>query len=235
MSSNSNTPVVSPLASAIAEALPSTAGTTVNPVKLATTWLARDTDVQLVNDTSRILSMMAENVAIYPSPFPTLAAITTQFTAFAAAVNGLDRSKASTVRRDQARTTLVQGLKDLALYVQHASGGDPDRILAAGFPLQRKRGPAPGAPQAPKELRLRQSPVSGRLLARCKAVPNAKSYQWRIATAAAPTAWTTFDIVTVARFTFDALAAGTQYVVQARAITRGGASNWSDSVAMYAN
>ena len=36
-------------------------------------------------------------------------------------------------------------------------------------------------------------------------------------------------------FMFDALAAGTQYLVQARAITRGGTTNWSDSVAMYAN
>jgi len=231
----SNTTVVPSLATAVAEALPSAAAaTSVAKVKLATSWLTRDTDVQLVNDSSKVLAMMTGN-ALYPSPAPTLAVITTQHDAFAAAVNGLDRSKASTVRRDQARTTLVQGLKDLALYVQHASGGDPDRILAAGFPLQRKRGPTQGEPQAPKDLRVRQSAVSGRLLARCKAVPSAKSYQWRIATAAAPTVWTTFDAVTVARFTFDTLAAGTQYIVQARAITRGGASNWSDSVAMYAN
>jgi hypothetical protein len=84
-------------------------------------------------------------------------------------------------------------------------------------------------------VRVRQAIVSGRLLARCQAVPYAKSYQWRIATAAAPTVWTTFDTVTVARFTFDTLAAGTQYLVQARAFTRGGSSNWSDSVAMYSN
>jgi len=231
----SNTTVVSSLATAVAEAIPSAAAaTTVAKVKLATTWLSRDTDVHLVNDSSRILAMMTGN-ALYPSPAPTLAVITTQHAAFAAAVNALDRSKASTVRRDQARTTLVQGLKDLALYVQHASGGDPDKILAAGFPLQRKRGPVPGAPQAPKELRVRKSPVSGRLLARCKTVPSAKSYQWRIATVAAPTVWTTFDAVTVARFTFDALVAGTQYLVQSRAITRAGTSNWSDTVAMYAN
>jgi hypothetical protein len=90
-------------------------------------------------------------------------------------------------------------------------------------------------PLVPQAVRLRQSKVSGRLLARCKADPGAKTYQWRIATTQASTAWTEFAAVTVARYTFDALVPGTQYIVQVRVVARGGTSNWSDAVAMFAN
>jgi len=63
----------------------------------------------------------------------------------------------------------------------------------------------------------------------------AKCCQWRIATVQAPTTWTTSDTVTVARFTFEGLVPGTQYIVQVRAFARSGSSNWSDSVAMFSN
>jgi hypothetical protein len=82
---------------------------------------------------------------------------------------------------------------------------------------------------------VRQSVVSGRLLARCGAVATAKSCQWRIATAQAPTAQTTFDAVTAARFTFENLVPGPQYLIQVRAFACGGSSNWSDGLAMIAN
>jgi hypothetical protein len=228
----SGTVVPSALAASIpTAAVPSTIAGFKN--KVAISFLNRHTDVQLVNDSSRIITSMTGN-ALFPSPFPALAQIGTAHDAFAAAVNALDRSKASTVRRDQARLALVQLLRELALYVQHASGGDPDKLLGSGFPMQRKRGPIGGELQPPKNVRVRQSAVSGRLLARCTVLPAAKSYQWRVATVLAPTAWTVNDPVTVARFTFDGLVPGTQYVVQVRAFGRSGSSNWSDSVAMFA-
>jgi len=233
----SNSVAPSPLADAIAEALPPPASSPVTSVmnnKVAIGFLNQDTDVQLVTDSSRIGVLMTGN-AYYPSPVPTLATIATAQAAFAAAVNALDRSKPSTVRRNQTRLTLVQQLRELALYVQQASGGDPEKLLSSGYPMQRKRGVPPAELHAPTNLRVRQSAVSGRLLARCKADGSAKSYQWRIATAQAPTVWTTNDTVTVARSTFDGLVPGTQYLIQVRAFARNGASNWSDSVAMFSN
>jgi hypothetical protein len=225
-----------PAASITAAAVPppTSPGTAVLKNKVAIGFLNQDTDVQLVTDSSRIVASMTGN-AFYPSPLPTLAQIGTAHDAFTVAVNALDRSKTSTVRRDQTRLALVQLLRELALYVQQASGGDPNKLLGSGFPMQRKRGPTPAELQPPKIVQVRQSAVSGRLLARCKADHTAKSYQWRIATAQAPTVWTTFDTVTAARFTFDNLVPGTQYLVQARAFARSGSSNWSDSVAMFAN
>ncbi|HTA64999.1 MAG TPA: fibronectin type III domain-containing protein [Xanthomonadaceae bacterium] len=233
----SNTVSPSPLAATIAAALPASsgvAGTAAFTDKVAISFLSKDSDVQLVADGARILTSMTGN-AFFPSPFPALDKIATAHDAFAAAVNALDRSRPSTVRRNQTRLILVQGLRELALYVQHASGGDPDKLLSSGFPMQRKRGAPLAEIHPPKDVRVRQSAVSGRLLARCKADPGAKSYQWRIATAQAPTTWTLYDTVTVARFTFDNLVPGTQYLVQVRAFARSGASNWSDGVAMFAN
>ncbi|HTD28483.1 MAG TPA: fibronectin type III domain-containing protein [Xanthomonadaceae bacterium] len=201
---------------------------------MAISFLNQDTDVQLVNASSTIVGSMTGN-AFYPSPLPTLVQIATAHDAFAAAVNALDRSKTATVRRDQTRLALVQLLRELSLYVQQASGGDPAKLLSSGFPMQRKRGAPPSELQPAKSLRVRQSAVSGRLLARCTAVVGAKSYQWRIATALAPATWTTSDTVTVARFTFDNLVPGTQYLVQVRAFAASGPSNWSDSVAKFSN
>ena len=142
-----------PLADAIAEAVtppaaPPAASLLTN--KVAISFLTRDTDVQLVTDSSRIGVLMTGN-AFYPSPFPALATLAAAQAAFAAAVNALDRSKPSTVRRDQTRLVLVQQLRELALYVQHASGGDPEKLLSSGFPMQRKRGAIPGELQAPKK------------------------------------------------------------------------------------
>ena len=233
----SNTASASTTAASIpaaAVAPPSSPGTAVLNNKVAISFLSLDKDVQLVNDGSKIVVSMTGN-AFYPSPLPTLVQIGTAHDAFAAAVNALDRSKASVVRRNQTRLALVLLLRELALYVQQASGGDPAKLLSSGFPMQRKRGVSPAELQAPKSLRVRQAAVSGRLLARCSADASAKSYQWRIATVLAPTVWTVNDPVTTARFTFDGLVPGTQYLVQVRAFARNGSSNWSDSVAMFAN
>lgn len=225
---------VAPSAPAAAVLPLTSPGTAVLKSKVAITFLSKDTDVQLVNDSSKIKASMTGN-AFYPSPLPTLVQIGTAHDAFAAAVNALDRSKASTVRRDQTRVALVQLLRDLALYVQQASSGDPNKLLGSGFPMQRQRGPIPVGLLPPKIVRVRQAAVSGQLLARCSVDPSVKSYQWRIATVLAPTAWTAHDPVTVARFTFDGLVPGTQYLVQVRVFARSGSSNWSNSVPMFAN
>lgn len=213
---------------------PGSPGTAVLKNKVSISFVNQDKDVQLVNASSRINASMTGN-AFYPSPLPTLLQVGAAHGAFSAAVNALDRSKASTVRRDQTRLALVQLLRELALYVQQASGGDPNKLLSSGFPMQRKRGAIPAELLPPKIVRVRQSAVSGRLLARCSVDPAVRSYQWRVATVLAPTAWTVNDPVTVAHFTFDGLVPGTQYLVQVRAFARSGSSNWSNSVAMFAN
>jgi hypothetical protein len=66
------------------------------------------------------------------------------------------------------------------------------------------------------------------------AVPSAISYQWRYATAAAPTVWTQEDPITTARYTLQAVVACTQYIVQECVFATTGPSDWSDSATMMA-
>ncbi|HTD29791.1 MAG TPA: fibronectin type III domain-containing protein [Xanthomonadaceae bacterium] len=201
--------------------------------KVSIAFLGASSDANLVILTGHIVEAMTGN-ATYPSPVPTLAAIATARDSYVSAVHALDRSRASVVLRDSTRAALVQMLRDLALYVQHTCQGDMGKLLTSGFPAQKKRGHPVGVLLAPQNVRLRRGLVTGQLLARCKAERSASSYQWRYATALAPTAWTQADAVTTASFTLNGLARGTDYIVQVRAIGAAGSSDWSSAATVMA-
>jgi hypothetical protein len=225
--SNASTPA--------AESSPPPAASTPSPrsrAKVSIQFLNRENDADLRVAIDRILASMRNNAG-YPAPVPDLASIDTARNTFAAAVTALDRSKASLVRRNNARAALVPMLRDLALYVQHASQGDLDALIASGFPVQKGRLPV-GTPSAPQNLRLRNGPVSGQLIGRCAPVRPAVSYQWRYASASAPTVWTLADPVASASITLEGLTRGTDYIVQVRAIGRKGPSDWSDAATLMA-
>lgn len=202
--------------------------------KVAIAFVGRDSDKALVTRSGRIVALMTGN-PVYPAPFPTLAVVVAARDSYVSAVNGLDRGADSIALRNQQRAVLEQALRELALYVQHASGGDPVKLLSSGYPAQArgKRGSV-GLLPPPQNVRLRRSRTSTQLIALCNAVPSAVSYQWRYATAAAPTAWLQIDPVTAARYTLENVVAGTQYIVQVRAFGSNGPSDWSDSAVMMA-
>ena len=201
--------------------------------KVAITPFTNSSDANLIVLLGRILDAMTGN-ANYPAPVPTLVALGTARTTFVSAVNALDRSRASIVRRNNARTAVVQTLRDLALYVQHASGGDMAKLISSGFPAQQPRRQPIGVLLPPQNVTLRPARVSGQILARCKAVPQANAYQWRYASALAPTVWTQPDPVTTASFTLTNLVRGTDYIVQVRVLGAKGPSDWSDSARLMA-
>jgi hypothetical protein len=201
--------------------------------KVAITPFSTSSDANLIVLLGRILDSMTGN-ANYPAPVPTLAALTAARTTFVSAVNALDRSKASTVRRNDARAAVVQMLRDMALYVQHTCGGDMAKLISSGFPAQQPRRQPIGVLLPPQNVTLRPARVSGQILARCKAVPQASAYQWRYASALTPTVWTQPDPVTTASFTLQNLTRGTDYIVQVRVLGAKGPSDWSDSATLMA-
>jgi hypothetical protein len=192
------------------------------------TFLSANSDAILIIAIGRILDSMTGNTA-FSTPVPSLASIAAARAAYVTAVNALDRSRAATVSRNQARAVVTQQLRDLALYVQHTSAGDMSLLISSGFPLHKPRRQLAGVLVAPQDVRLRQARVSGQLLARCTLLPDAKAYQWRFATALAPTVWTTLDPVMKASTTLQGLTRGTDYIVQVRAFGTRGSSDWSDS------
>ena len=192
--------------------------------KVAIAFLNRDTDAALVVDSGRILAGMTGN-AHYPAPVPALADVTTARNAFVAAVSGVS-SPLATIARRQLRAQLVTLLRALALYVQQNCKGDPLILLGSGYPVQKR--PQPAAPlSAPANLRLARGTISGQLKVRCSGVGQAGSYQWRYATAAAPTAWTQLDPTLSPSIVLSGLVPGTEYVVQVRAVGTLGPSDWS--------
>ena len=201
--------------------------------KVAITPFSTSSDANLIVLLGRILDAMTGN-ANYPAPVPTLAALTAARTTFVSAVNALDRSRASIVRRNDARAAMVQMLRDLALYVQHTCGGDMARLISSGFPAQQPRRQPIGVLLPPQNVTLRPARVSGQILARCKAVPQANAYQWRYASALTPTLWIQPDPVTTASFTLQNLTRGTDYIVQVRVLGAKGPSDWSDSATLMA-
>jgi len=189
-------------------------------------------DADLVVASGRIVASMAGN-PVYPSPKPALAQVIAARDAYVAAVAVLDRGKLSIARRNATREPLVQLLRDLALYVQQASGGDRQKLLGSGYPVQKTRQPA-SVPNPPQNLRLRPAKISGQMLARCETLPSAKSYQWRYASATAPTTWIQADPTTSASCTLEDLVPGTLYTVQVRAVSSKGVSEWSDVATLMA-
>jgi len=236
------TPTPNPLAASIGAAVAGGGGSAPVTVpvanamndKVAINFVTKSSDKALVTESGRIVEMMTGN-PVYPAPFPALDVVVAARDAYVSAVNGLDRGSASIALRNQTRTVLRQVLRDLALYVQHASEGDKVKLLSSGFPVQapRKRGSV-GLLAPPEDVRMRRTRSSNQLVALCKAVPGATSYQWRYATAQAPTVWTTPDPVTAARFVLENAVPGTQYIVQVRVLGTSGGSDWSDSATMMA-
>jgi hypothetical protein len=195
--------------------------------KVAVTFLSHATDANLIVAIQSILTGMAGNAA-YPAPNPPLANITAARDSFIAAVNAAKDSRRQIVVRRQQRVAVVALLRTLAFYVQVASGGDLPTLLSSGFTAQRGKQPVGPLP-APANLRLSRGANSGQIIARCQRLKQAGAYEWRYATAAAPTAWVEVDSTFAASVTISGLMPGTQYSVQARALGTAGPSDWSDA------
>jgi len=200
--------------------------------KIALGFIARSSDAVLIAWAGRIITGLTGN-ANYPTTRPTLAEMEAARDTFVAAVATLDRGSAAVAKRDAARAPLEELLRLLALNVQQTAQGDRVILISSGYPLQKTRQPT-GIPAAPQNLRLKQG-KTGELIARCTAVPNALSYQWRSATSAAPLVFTSPDPTGKATCTIEGLTPGTQYIVQVRVVGRKGASDWSEAAVLFVN
>ena len=161
--------------------------------KVATAFIKQNKDGDLAAACDRILVAMTGN-ANYPSPVPTLVTLTAARDAFVAAVVANDGGTKAVVARNQARAALALALRQMAAYVQHACQGNLLCLLSSGYPAQRERSVGVVQPLLPPTgVKVRQGKASGQVLVRCAQVVSARLYQWRYATAQAPTVWTIED------------------------------------------
>jgi hypothetical protein len=196
--------------------------------KVSIAFIGNDKDIDLAAAIARILTAMTGNT-VYPSPVPTLQALRMAGDAFAAAIHDNDGGTKAVLHRDEVRETAEELLRDLAAYVQHACRGDLLRLSSSGFPAQRQRAASVTQPiPAPTGVKVSNGNASGRVLARCARVRHARLYQWRYATAQAPTEWILGEALSTVACTLTGLAPATEYLLQVRALGTRGASDWSD-------
>ena len=135
------------------------------------------TDPQFVVEVESIETKMAANIATYPTPSPTLAALTAERIKFqgklALAHNG---TPAQTSDKDDERKILEGMIHLECAYVQQASGGDETKILAAGMHTAATKGRI-GVFGVVTNFNVITQQASNKVLVSCKAMPKAKFYE----------------------------------------------------------
>jgi hypothetical protein len=198
-------------------------------VKPAIGFVSTDTDALLVTDTKTIIVAMTNNPN-YPSPSPTLAAVTTANSDFATAIaNAANGGKELTAIKNAKRAALSALLRELASYVHVACKGDLAALLSSGFPIQKPSRTPAGVLPAPVTPVLSLGARSGEMDAYTKPMANASLYSWRVALASAPDTYVIEEQTTAASIVFDGLTPGQIYLVDANAIGSAGPSDWSDT------
>jgi len=166
-----------------------------------------------------------------PVDMPTLKAATDLLVAkIAAAAEG---GKTVIAEKNQQKEVVVKLLMQLAHYVEANCKDDMTIFLSSGFtPAASTKNLTP--PVSESIRRIEPGSNSGEMLVTLVKFPGAASYQVQWAPLAAggvPGSWTTKPAAAVRPpVLISGLIPGTTYVFQARAVTKAGYSDWSESV-----
>lgn len=196
-------------------------------------FFARKIDTALIAFVKNIVTLLGGLNVQYPTPSPTLAAITASVTAFETAVHdALNGGKIEIGARNAARNELLSLVRQLAAYVQGHCDADVQNIIITGFDAVRAPSPI-GTLPAPQNLRLEYTGMSGELLLKFGRVNNVRNYSVQTAeNANGP--WEDQDLSTSTRVTIGGLTAGKVYWVRACANGTAGASEWSPATSIMA-
>jgi hypothetical protein len=199
-------------------------------VKPSISFLTSDSDALLITDAGSIITALTGN-ASYATPAPTLAEVQTALDEFITSVaDAADGGVTLTASKNDKRAALVALLRQLASYVQVACKGDLTVLLSSAFPIQKPQRFPIGVLPAPKNVTVTLGSRTGELNASAVPMPGAAIYNWRLATAAAPTVFVQSVQTTAASNTFDNLTPGVVYNIQANVVGSAGPSDWSDPV-----
>ena len=186
---------------------------------------AKKNDTDLIAFVRNVITKMTNNPQ-YPTPTPTLAALTTSVDAFETAVHdALDGGKIAIATRNAARVALLAQMRQLAAYVQANCNADLLALIGSGFEAVRAPSPV-GTLPAPKNPRLSTTDKSGELLFRCGPVDNAVNYTLQTAPSANGP-WKEEALSTSTRIVVGDLTPGQMLWARACANGSAGSSEWS--------
>ena len=144
-----------------------------------------------------------------------------------------DGGKKVIAEKNKQRETVIQMLRMLGRYVEVASKGELATFQTSGFqPASTTK--ATAQPLAEKIRKIAHGSNSGQLIVWIRAIRGAQCYDMRyavLANGATPASWTTLTVTGVkSPVVLQNLTPGTTYAFQARALTKEGYTDWSDSV-----
>ena len=201
-------------------------------VKAAIGFLTSDSDAQLIVDVHSAITGLTGN-ASFPTPTPTIVAVTTALSAFQVALaDAANGGTEFTSIKNAKRAELVSLMRQLASYVTTTAAGDMTKLLSSGFVYQKPTRNPIGQLPAPIAPTLKQGGTSGELYASTSPVYGASSYNWSVALASAPDKSVQTMQTTGGRVTFAGWAAGQDYSLTVNAVGAAGLSDWSDAATL---
>ena len=186
---------------------------------------ARKVDTDLIAFVRNVITLMTGNTQ-YPTPTPTLAALTTSVNAFETAVHdALNGGRIIIATRNAARVELLALMRQLAAYVQASCNADLLALLGSGFDAVRAPSPV-GILPPPQNPRLTYTDKSGELMLKFDRVNNAVNYSVQTAPAATGP-WEDEGLSTATRVVIGGLTPGETLWARACANGSAGASEWT--------
>ena len=167
--------------------------------------------------------------ASYPTPTPTMPVLQTAIATLAAADAAVDNNagRAEHQARGVAEKAVHALLKQLAGYVQMASGGDGNTILSSGFTLV-VRGSQHAEPNPPVNVNSRFTQHSGRVALKWTPEAGVDMYHVFMSTKDAPFEWKLVGTTTTSRFDLDGLTPRYLYWLAVSGINAAGESSLSE-------
>jgi hypothetical protein len=192
-------------------------------------------DAEVLARGTSVVTNMTGN-ANYANPPVDLAALKAGIDKFSALMaEALDGSKKVVAEKNRQRKEVIRMLRLLGRYVEVTCKDDMAIFKSSGFePASTAKAPAP--PLSEKIRKVAHGPNSGQIVVWIKTVPKATSYELRYGVpgpaGSTPGTWITQLVTTVKTpVTLSGLTPGTTYVFQARALTKAGYTDYSDSIA----
>jgi hypothetical protein len=183
----------------------------------------------LITQATNFVTRMTGN-AYFPTPTPNLALIATAIgTLQAAQVAAVSRVKGAAAARDQRRKELVTLLQQLRAYVQTVADADepnaPAIIESAGLTVRRK------ATRKPRIFTAKPGPNTGVAEVIAASAGHRASYDWQYSADGGKT-WVMLTSTLKTTTTVTGLTPGAVVEFRYRAVTKSGATDWSQPVSL---
>jgi hypothetical protein len=185
----------------------------------------------------RLIAGITDNPTFFPTPNPTVAALTAETDAMEAAYN---EAKAARL----TAKTLTQILQDrvgtfdgsvsqLASYVDNTANGDPVIIERSGFSVRATPTPVGPLP-APTDVQVEASEHPGHADLRWRTVYGAKAYNIERAEDTTEGTWKFMGTTTKREASMNSMVSGKKYWHRIAAVGAAGQSAWSEPVSLIA-